>query len=284
MALGTEPKDLYRILGVAPDATPTEIKSAYRRKAREMHPDIDPGNPWAEDEFKELSAAYGIISDPIRRAQYDRGELDAEGKKRKTRPEAAKPRPRRGFEGFFRDRGKDSPKIDGVDVTYVLEVPFLDAARGTKKQMKTTHGKTLSVNVPPGTLDGQVLRLKDQGMRGFNGGRDGDALIEVKVQPHPIFRTEGRDIHTDVPVGLEDAVLGGKIQVETIDGLLNVTVPPNSNTGTRLRLKGRGLADGGRKDEARGDHYVCLTVTLPTKPDPELAEFIRSRANRGNEE
>ncbi|MDA0998516.1 MAG: DnaJ domain-containing protein [Proteobacteria bacterium] len=276
-------KDLYRLVGVAPDASATEIKKAYRRKAREMHPDLDPANPWAEDEFKKLSAAYGILSDPVRRGQYDRGELDADGRKKKARPASQKSRPKRGFEGFFRDRDRDEIKIDGVDVSHVLTIEFLEAARGTKKQMKTAHGVDLNVTVPPGTLDGQVLRLKGQGMRGFNDGRDGDALIEVKVEPHPIFKSEGRDIHTNVPVGLDAAILGGKIQIETIDGLLNVTVPSNSNTGTKLRLKGRGLAEGGRKDATRGDHYISLIVTLPDEADPELAEFIRARSERAEE-
>lgn len=280
MALGEKDKDLYRILGVAPDASAEEIKKSYRRKAREMHPDLDPGNPWAEDEFKELSSAYQLLSDPVQRAQYDRGELDSDGRKTRTRraPGAGAGARKRGFEGFFRDRS--GPDIDGVDVNYVLKVPFLEAARGVVREMKTTHGATLKVNVPPGTLNAQVLRLKGQGMRGFGAGRDGDALIEVEVEAHPVFKCEGRNIHTEVPVSLDDAVLGGKIQVETIDGLVNVTVPANSNTGTRLRLKGRGLADGGRKNEARGDHYVTLVVMLDKEPDPELADFIRKRAAR----
>lgn len=280
MALGEKNKDLYRILGVAPDASAEEIKKSYRRKAREMHPDLDPGNPWAEDEFKVLSSAYQLLSDPVQRAQYDRGELDSDGRKTRTRkaPGAGGGARKRGFEGFFRDRS--GPDIDGVDVNYVLKVPFLEAARGVVREMKTTHGATLKVNVPPGTLNAQVLRLKGQGMRGFGAGRDGDALIEVEVEAHPVFKCEGRNIHTEVPVSLDDAVLGGKIQVETIDGLVNVSVPANSNTGTRLRLKGRGLADGGRKNESRGDHYVTLVVMLDKEPDPELAEFIRNRAAR----
>ncbi len=278
MAAKQKNNDLYRLLGVAPDASPEEIKKSYRRKALEMHPDLDPGNPWAEDEFKELSAAYQILFDPVRRAQYDRGELTAGGQKRRTKPapEAEEKPKRKGFEGFFRQR--PGPDIDGVDVTYNLSVDFLDAARGTNTELKTTHESTLKVNVPPGTLSGQVLRLKGQGMRGFGNGRDGDALVEIEVAPHPVFHCQGRDIYTDAPVALETAVLGGKIQVETIDGLVNMNVPANANTGTRLRLKGRGLADGGRKSGARGDHYVTLVLTLPKKPDPELADFIRKRA------
>jgi len=275
----TEP---YRILGVATDATAAEIKSAYRRKAREMHPDLDPGNPWAEEEFKRLSAAYQLLSDAKERARYDKGDIDGSGRRAKSANTSAKPKPdqaserkSRGFEGFFKDRA--GPDIDGVDVDYHLKVSFLEAARGARKDIKTTHGATLKVNVPAGTIDGQVLRLKGQGMRGFGKGRDGDAMIEVEVEPHPIYKCVGRDIHTDVPVDLDTAVLGGKIQVETIDGMVNVNVPANSNSGGRLRLRGRGLATGGRKSEERGDHYVTMIVTLPDKPDPALAEFIKGR-------
>jgi DnaJ-class molecular chaperone len=275
----TEP---YRILGVATDATAAEIKSAYRRKAREMHPDLDPGNPWAEEEFKRLSAAYQLLSDAKERARYDKGDIDGSGRRAKSANTSAKPksdqaseRKSRGFEGFFKDRA--GPDIDGVDVDYHLKVSFLEAARGARKDIKTTHGATLKVNVPAGTIDGQVLRLKGQGMRGFGKGRDGDAMIEVEVEPHPIYKCVGRDIHTDVPVDLDTAVLGGKIQVETIDGMVNVNVPANSNSGGRLRLRGRGLATGGRKSEERGDHYVTMIVTLPDKPDPALAEFIKGR-------
>ena len=272
--------DLYRLLGVALDASPEEIKKSYRRKALEMHPDLDPANPWAEDEFKELSAAYQILSDPVRRAQYDRGELTAGGQKRRAKPEPETKPKRKGFEGFFRQRS--GPDIDGVDVTYTLSVDFLDAARGTNTELKTTHDSILKVAVPPGTQSGQVLRLKGQGMRGFGNGRDGDALVEIAVKPHPVFHCQDRDIYTDAPVSLETAVVGGKLQVETIDGLVNVNVPANANTGTRLRLKGRGLADGGRKSGARGDHYVTLVLTLPKNPDPELADFIRRRAETRN--
>ncbi|MBO6520397.1 MAG: DnaJ domain-containing protein [Rhodospirillales bacterium] len=281
MAAKEKDSDLYRILGVPTDASAEEIKKSYRRKAREMHPDLDPGNPWAEEEFKELSAAYQILSDPVRRAQYDRGEISAEGRKRRTKPDGAtKPGKAKagksGFEGFFRDRG--GPDIDGVDVNYALDVDFLEAARGASKEIKTTSGATLKVSVPPGTTSGQVLRLKGQGMRGFGKGKDGDALVEVDVAEHPVFKCNERDIYTEAPVNLETAIIGGKIQVETIDGMVNVSVPPNSNTGTRLRLKGRGLADGGRKSGARGDHFVSLVLTLPKKIDPELADFIRRRA------
>lgn len=286
MARKPADKELYRILGVATEATASDIKAAYRRKAREMHPDLDPDNPWAEDEFKALSAAYQLLSDKDKRARYDRGEIGPEGKR--TKSSTAGGRGGRDAKESSRARSKSSepgsdgkrrggPDIDGVDVNYPLNVSFLEAARGTRKDIKTTHGATLKVNVPAGTINGQVLRLKGQGMRGFGNGRDGDAMVEVEVEPHAIYRCSGRDIHTEVPVDLDTAVLGGKIQVETIDGMVNVNVPANSNSGGRLRLRGRGLASGGRKSTERGDHYVTLIVTLPDKPDAELADFIRNR-------
>lgn len=286
MARNPSSKTPYRILGVATDATAAEIKTAYRRKAREMHPDLDPDNPWAEEEFKRLSAAYQLLSDTTERARYDRGDIDGDGRRAKTAKTSARPKSAgqgkgrsetrsRGFEGFFKDRA--GPDIDGVDVNYGLKVSFLEAARGVHKDIKTTHGAILKVNVPAGTINGQVLRLKGQGMRGFGKGRDGDAMVEVEVESHSIYKCIGRNVHTEVPIDLDTAVLGGKIQVETIDGMLNVNVPANSNSGGRLRLRGRGLAAGGRKSEERGDHYVTLIVTLPDKPDPELAEFIKNR-------
>lgn len=285
MARKPSSKTPYRILGVATDASAAEIKSAYRRKAREMHPDLDPDNPWAEEDFKRLSAAYQLLSDPAERARYDRGDIDGDGQRAKSarassrsKPEAGARTRSRGFEGFFKDRA--GPDIDGVDVNYSLKVSFLEAARGAQKDIKTTHGATLKVNVPAGTIDGQILRLKGQGMRGFGKGRDGDAMIEVAVEPHSIYKCIGRDVHTEVPVDLDTAILGGKIQVETIDGMVNVNVPANSNSGGRLRLRGRGLASGGRKAEERGDHYVTMIVTLPDKPDPELAAFIKRRQQK----
>lgn len=278
MARNPSSKTPYRILGVATDATAAEIKTAYRRKAREMHPDLDPDNPWAEEEFKRLSAAYQLLSDATERARYDRGDIDGDGRRKtsaRTSSAGKAETKSRGFEGFFKDRA--GPDIDGVDVNYGLKVSFLEAARGAHKDIKTTHGATLKVNVPAGTLDGQVLRLKGQGMRGFGKGRDGDAMVGVEVETHPIYKCIGRNIHTEVPVDLDTAILGGKIQVETIDGMVNVNVPANSNSGGRLRLRGRGLAAGGRKTQERGDHYVTMIVTLPDKPDPELAAFIKGR-------
>lgn len=272
-------KDLYKILGVSRSADQEQIKKAYRRLARETHPDSDPGNPWAEDEFKELSAAYELLSDPAKRARYDNGEIDADGNKRRTgRPgpgAGAYRNTKKPFDNFFRKRAAKEGsgiKVRGANVTYTLKVDFLEAAMGITKRVSMTNGRRLDVHVPPGTEDNQTLRLKGQGMPGIND-EAGDALVTILVDPHPSFRREGNDIHTEVPVSLPEAVLGGRIEVATIDGSVAVTVPAGSNTGSVLRLKGKGI---GGDDAMRGDHYVKLHVVLPAKPDKELTEFIRT--------
>ena len=160
----------------------------------------------------------------------------------------------------------------GANVTYTLKVDFLEAAKGVTKRVGMTNGKRLDVHVPQGTEDNRTLRLKGQGIPGIND-EAGDALVTILVDPHPSFRREGNDIHTEIPVSLPEAVLGGKIEVATIDGPVSVTVPAGSNTGSTLRLKGKGI---GGDDARRGDHYVKLHVMLPAGPDKELADFIKT--------
>src|SRR3546814_492752 len=164
----------------------------------------------------------------------------------------------------------------GQNVSYTVRVPFLDAAKGARRRVQLYDGKALDVTIPAGTTDGQTLRLKGQGMPGMGGGPAGDALIEVRVDGHPHFERDGADILVEVPVTLDEAVLGAKFTVPTIDGKVALTVPPGSNTGARLRLKGKGLpqATGG----GRGDQYVRLKVVLPDKPDKQLKDFIRDWA------
>ncbi len=269
-------KDPYAILGVAPGASAEELKSAYRRRARELHPDIDPGNPWAENEFKELAAAYDLLSDPGRRARFDGGEPDGPSK----RPPRAKPKrrqpapPKHGAK-----RGKTAGlKIKGADVEYSLRVDFMEAALGAERHISMATGKRLKVKIPPGTEDGRVLRLKGQGMAGIGGGADGNALVEILVDPHPVFRRDKFDIHVDVPVTLPEAVLGGKIEAPTVYGVVTVTVPKGSNTGTSLRLKGKGLPGGKKSNGAKGDAFVHLRVVLPKKPDKAFIRFLEEWA------
>lgn len=270
-------KDPYQVLGVAREASADEIKKAYRRLARERHPDSDPGNPWAEDEFKELSQAYDLLSHPDKRAAYDKGEIDGNGQRKRRR---------NPFEQFYRRRNKgdgtagkgaERPgiKVAGANVTYALRLGFEDAFRGTVRRVATTNGKHFDVRVPPGTIDGQVLRLKGQGLPGLGGGEPGDAHVEVRVDPHPLFQTRGHDVHIEMAVTLQEAVLGGKVEAPTVDGPVTVTIPEGSNTGTVLRLKGKGLPRGA---EGRGDQYVRLQVTLPPQPDKDLEKFVRKWA------
>lgn len=273
-------KDPYAVLGVPPDASPIELKTAYRRLARLRHPDADPANPWAEEDFKELAAAYDLLSDPGRRATFDRIQSGFDGARRARpatgrgqaakpqakKPDTKKPQPKRGR--------KTAPKIKGGDVEYSLRVDFMEAAKGAVRHITMTNGKRLKITVPAGTDDGRVLRLKGQGMGGFGGGGAGDALVEVMVDPHPLFRRIGKDVHVDVPVTLPEAVLGAKIEAPTVDGTVTVTVPAGSNTGSRLRLRGRGLPIGAEKDK-RGDQIVHVRVVLPKKPDEEFAGFVK---------
>jgi DnaJ-class molecular chaperone len=281
--------DPYKILGVEKGATQDEIQKAYRQLAKKLHPDLNPGNKQAEERFKELSAAYDIVGDPAKRAQFDRGEIDASGAER---PERKYYRHYAGaggdpytssngyadfaegddiFSGIFRSEARSKMRLRGQDVHYGLELDFLDAVNGAQRQVTLPDGAVLDVSIPKGTRDGQVLRLRGKGMPGLNGGPPGDALVEVKVRSHQLFVREGDDIHVELPVPLADAVLGGKINVPTTTGLVTMTVPKWTNTGRVLRLKGKGAT---RADGSTGDQYVKLKVMLPEKPDPELEKLV----------
>lgn len=269
-------KDLYEILGLSSSADTADIKKAFRKLARERHPDSDPSNPRAEEEFKELSQAYDILSNPKTRAQYDRGEM---GANRAERQRTYSTGTRRSTETSGRGRkSKRSVKVNGADVEYDLKISFMDAAKGGVKHISMTNGKRLKVNIPQGVGNGTLLRLKGQGIPGIGGGRDGDALVLVAVLPDPTFRREETDIHVDLPVSLPEAVLGARVDAPTIDGPVSVTVPPKSNTGTILRLKGKGLPTGKDGKGGRGDQYVTLKVVLPRQPDKDFLDFVEKWA------
>lgn len=281
-------RDLYDILGVKRAATEDEIRRAYRNLAKKYHPDLNPGNKQAETRFKEISAAYDILSDKDKRARYDRGEIDESGAER---PRAysyqgfAEGEPgakyRAGEDGapedfddlfsFFAQGGRGrgaNIRMRGADRHYALTVDFLAAVNGARQRLELAPGKSLDVTIPPGVQDHQVLRLKEQGEPGLGGGPNGDALIEIRVAPHPFFRREGDDIFIDFPVTLGEAVLGGRVIVPTPAGTVAMTIPAHSNTGTKLRLKGRGV--GGR-----GDAFVTLKVVLPDQAEPALEKFLQ---------
>lgn len=290
---GTTVRDPYEVLGVAKTASQDEIKKAYRALAKKLHPDVNPGDAAVEQRFKEVAAAYDLLSDEERRRQYDTGMIDAEGTAQNPFRHHYRRDAAGGFDfggggidldDLFSDlfgRGRtarggwqqQSRKPKGQNLSYTITVSFLDAMRGGRQRVTLYNGKTLDVNLPPGTEDGQRLRMKGQGMSSSAGGESGDAFIEVHVEPHPHMRREGLDIHLDLPVSLHEAVLGGKVKVPTIDGPVNATVPPNSSGGTMLRLKGRGImaARGGR----RGDQFVKLRIVLPDGDNKELAEFLK---------
>lgn len=281
-------RDPYQVLGVSKTASADEIKKKYRQLAKKLHPDLNPGNAEAAAKFKDVSAAYDLLSDAQKRARFDRGEIDASGAERPDRQyyrayaDSAEGAKYGGsFEGedlfadlFGRARGGREFKIRGTDVSYVMPVEFLEAAAGAKKRVTMADGSVLDVNIPPGTEDRQTLRLKGQGQPGFGGAPAGDAYIEVHIQPHAFFTRKDNDVHVELPVSLAEAVLGGRITVPTIDGDVAMTIPKGANTGTTLRLKGRGIVD--RKSKQRGDEYVKLKVVLPEGEDPELARFVES--------
>jgi len=295
-------KDPYTVLGVAKNASPDDLKKSYRRLAKKFHPDLNPNNKTTEQKFKEVTAAYELLSDPEKRARYDRGEIDESGAEKAPRGfsyshSSGGPRGHGAPEGFsvedilaeilgggfrgsgggFRGGGAGF-RQRGADTQHALKIPFLEAALGAKKRITMPDGRSLDLSIPAGIESGQTLRLKGQGMGGRGGGPAGDALIEIDVEPHPFFQRKGRDIHTEVPVTLPEAVLGAKITVPTIHGAVTVKVPRGANTGSMLRLKGKGLPAGA--GNAVGDQYVKLRVVLPDPPDPELTEFLERWTER----
>ena len=280
-------RDPYDVLGVPKGASADVIKAAYRKLAKKLHPDLNPGDKRIEDRFKEVSAAYDLLSDPAQRARYDRGEIDARGAERPRyrahRAHAGSPGARQGgfqspFGGGLDElfdellRGEARAGAPGADARYSLTVGFLEAALGATKRITLPHGASLDVAIPAGTVDGATLRLKGQGTPAARGGPLGDAYVEIRVAPHPLFERRGNDVILELPIALQEAVLGAKIVVPTIEGEVSLTVPPGSNTGARLRLKGRGIKD--QRTGRRGDQHVVLKVVLPDQPDRELRSFV----------
>ncbi|SDH58228.1 DnaJ C-terminal domain-containing protein [Roseospirillum parvum] len=306
------PRDPYQVLGVAKSASQDEIKKAYRRLARERHPDANTSDPKAAERFKELSTAYSVIGKPEQRRRFDRGEIDAVGNER---PQGfGGGGARRGGGGFswrpgtsgagtsgfgFEDLADDDIFADlfrragsgqqrraapqrGADVRATLTTDFLTAALGGSERVQLATGKHLSVSIPPACEDGRTLRLKGQGHPGGHGGPPGDALVEIKVKPHPILRRDGLDILADVPISLREAVLGARITVPTVHGKVSLTIPAGSNSGNTLRLRGKGLPGKGTAGtNGNGDQLVTLKITLPDPHDDRLKSFVETWTPKG---
>jgi len=297
-------RDPYQILGLPRSASADDIKKAYRKLAKEFHPDLKPGNAANEERFKEISAAYTLLSDADKRARFDRGEIDASGQERhhgfggRSRANAGRSRAYTGAgdDSFFggedwfsdlfsggRKRGGSGggaaggaagggSRSRGSDINYSVSVPFVEAAQGTKRRISLSNGKSIDVAVPPGTEDQAKLRLKGQGLPGAGGFGAGDAIVEVHVEAHPFFTRQGSDIHVEVPITLNEAVLGATIRVPTVSGPVALKIQPGANTGSTLRLRGKGVMNQATKQA--GDQYVKLKVVLPDPPDAELVKFM----------
>jgi DnaJ-class molecular chaperone len=288
--------DPYVVLGVPRNASEDDVRRAYRKLAKELHPDLNPNDRTAaEERFKKVSGAYEIIGDPEKRKQFDRGEIDATGEPRRGfhrtyagggpfagRPSGG-PRPGEDFSfgdifsdlfGSMRGRGEAGSPFGarGRDVRYSLDVDFLEAATGAKKRVTLPDGGVLDISVPEGVSDGQVLRLKGKGSPGLRAAEPGDALIEIRVRPHQHFRRIDDDIVLDVPITIDEAVLGAKVEVPTITGRVQLTLPKATSSGRIFRLKGKGVHNS--TTGHTGDQLVTVRIVLPETIDDKLAYFL----------
>ena len=289
--------DPYKELGVSKGASAEEIKKAFRKLAKELHPDKNPGDKVSEERFKRVTAAFDLLGDAEKRAKYDRGEIDADGREQFRGFSGGGGGRSGGFSGFggsgarggFEDidlsdlfagfgggrgaGGFGSGK--GSDIRATLEVSLEEVIAGTTRRIQFSDGRMVDVAIPKGASDGQVIRLKGQGAPGRV--QSGDAMIELKIMVHPIYRRDGADLYMDLPVSVPDAVLGGKVTVPTPEGKVMMNIPKGSNSGKVLRLKGRGAF----ADHQRGDLFAKLMVTLPDGEDEQLIQFAEEwRKNR----
>jgi DnaJ-class molecular chaperone len=318
-------KDPYQILGVKKSDTDAHIKSAFRNLAKDLHPDKNPDDEKIAERFKEVSAAYSVLGDKAKRAQFDRGEIDAGGAQqnpfaggggrghgspfggagqsadfedilRQFSQGGGGRQTNSQFEfqdnsggGGFADmfgfgRGaKQQPKqrkspLKGSNSLYTLEVEFIEAAKGTSKRLKLKNGKTVDVKIPAGVKHGQQIRLSGQGEKGLPGTQKGDAMIEIKIIPHKYYYRDGDNIYLDVPITFDEALLGSSLSIPTIWGAVKMKIPEGTSSGTKLRLKGKGIQRG----KAAGDQYISFNIVMPSNPDNELRKAIEKWRTRNS--
>jgi DnaJ-class molecular chaperone len=305
---GLMTRDPYNVLGVTKTASPAEIKSAFRKLAKKYHPDQSKELK-AKERFAEVGAAYEVLGDAKRRAAFDRGEIDADGKPRGPQFEGY------GFSrqpggGDFRSFGFDfggggfsaggggiDPDIlselfggtrsrtragqqptRGDDIGVTVAVPLATVAYGGSVRVALPTGKTLDVAVPSGIEEGKSIRLRGQGHPGHRAGPAGDVIVTIRYASHPTFRVEGRDLRLDLPVTLYEAVLGGKVRVPTLGGEVEMSIAPGLSGGRVLRLRGKGMPAVG--EHTTGDLLATVRIVLPSSPDDELAELMRRWRDR----
>ncbi|MDX5593129.1 J domain-containing protein [Pseudovibrio sp. SPO723] len=315
-------RDPYSVLGIDKKATAADIKSAFRKLAKKYHPDQNKDNPKAQEKFAEINSAYEILGDAEKRAQFDRGEIDADGKQRfysggfegfHGYNETADPRggfrfdqARGGGGGGFDDilndilggfgggrrrsawsgsagagdfsqagaaGGKARQAKRGADASIVTRVPLEDLVQSGKTRVKLPNKKTVEVKIPPGTREGDKIRLKGLGFASEPGGPAGDALVEIRFEEHPIYTVDGDDLRVDLPIALYEAVLGAKVKVPTLDGAVNLTVPEYASGGKVMRLREKGLP---KKSGGRGDIYITLRIKMPERQDDELNTLMKA--------
>ncbi len=294
-------RDPYSVLGLAKTASAGEIKSAFRKLAKKYHPDQSK-EPKAKERFAEIGQAYEILGDEKKRVQFDRGEIDAEGKPRAPQFEGFGAGPGGagpgggGFRNFHFEfgegmggrnidpdvfaelfgaagRGRPRPPPKGEDVAVAVTVPLAQVASGGDVRVSLPTGKTLDVAVPIGFEDGKAIRLRGQGEPAPRGGQPGDALVTLRYAPHPLFKVEGRDLRLDLPITLYEAVLGAKVRAPTLSGAVEITVPAGTSSGRVLRLRGKGLPGAG--EALAGDLFLTLRIALPQAEDAALADLMR---------
>ena len=300
--------DPYSILGVAKGATEKEVKSAYRKLAKELHPDRNKGNPAASEKFSDATKAYDLLSDKDKRAQFDRGEIDMEGNPTGpfgyggggggfSRPQGGAGGGTGGFndgvdfgdifDGLFGGGGpargqggstfgRGAPPPKGANIAYKLSVEFLDAATLAPQRITLSDGKTINLKLPKGVDTGTQMRLAGKGQPGPSG--NGDAIVTITVKPHIFFARDGSNVRLELPITLKEAVQGGKVKVPTVEGPVMLTIPKGSNSGTQLRIKGRGFTGS---NGVRGDQITELQIHLP-KDDAELEKFVDGWNVEGN--